>query len=451
LSAVDLINAWNQVKDEIAPWNREICSQVGTQVLMDLLAAYGKFFESRKTGRKVGFPSFKTRGRCVERFRIPGDTIRYGKDDTPVITKLYIGADGIKIPRIGLVAIKNDPSARLLNTRVTSVTVSNHADRWYGSCAIVREIAEPAHVAAKGAVVGIDVGIKTFAVTSDGQEIVAPKPLQAALTDLRKLGRAIARQRNVRDGVKTKRTKKREAHAAHQAGIRYWPTKAEKKAKKAEGKVRRETAKTEKDTQLKELQAQARVASTAVPTHLPRLIERKSKRLIEREKQLARKHQTVANRRADFLHETTTHLVRKAVKTHGTYAIEDLKVRNLVKNHRLARRIMDLGWGEFRRQLSYKILWAGTGLYIAPTFFASSKTCSRCGEIKPDLTLADRTYRCDHCGLLIDRDLNAARNLRKQAVMAIARGESVRPRMPGQDSLSRKLTPTKKRSPKIAA
>jgi len=107
-----------------------------------------------------------------------------------------------------------------------------------------------------------------------------------------------------------------------------------------------------------------------------------------------------------------------------------------------ARSISDQGWSEFRRQITYKAEWMGVPLFIAPSNFASSKTCSRCGERKESLTLADRIFRCDRCGLEIDRDLNAARNLRKEAMMAIARGESKRPMtLSGQDSVKRRLTP----------
>jgi len=83
----------------------------------------------------------------------------------------------------------------------------------------------------------------------------------------------------------------------------------------------------------------------------------------------------------------------------------------MVKNRCLAKAISEQGWGEFRRQLGYKCEWYGSTLISAPQFFASSKLCSKCGTKKKTLTLADRTYRCDACGLEIDRDLNAAINL----------------------------------------
>jgi putative transposase len=180
-----------------------------------------------------------------------------------------------------------------------------------------------------------------------------------------------------------------------------------------------------------------------VPKRLPRVPEQKSVRLIKAETTVARTHLRVANCRANFLHETTTRLVRRAAKCGASISIEGLRVANMMKNRRLARAISDQGWYEFRRQMAYKTDWAGVPLFIAPANFPSSKTCSRCGAINEALTLADRTFSCGRCGLRIDRDLNAARNLRHRAVMAIARGESGRPDAlaPGQDSVKRRLAP----------
>ena len=91
--------------------------------------------------------------------------------------------------------------------------------------------------------------------------------------------------------------------------------------------------------------------------------------------------------------------------------IEDLNTAGMLTNRRLARVISDAAFGEFRRQLEYKTTWYGTELIIANRWFPSSKTCSQCGTLKTDLTLADRIYTCAACGLALDRDLNAAINL----------------------------------------
>ena len=123
--------------------------------------------------------------------------------------------------------------------------------------------------------------------------------------------------------------------------------------------------------------------------------------------QLAHAQGRVANIRRDFLHKVTTILT-----THyGEIAIEDLNVKGMTKNHRLAQAVNDVSFGELRRQIEYKAETNGVKVTKADRFFASSKTCSVCGEKKEDLTLRDRTYRCPHCGAVIDRDLNASLNL----------------------------------------
>ncbi len=122
---------------------------------------------------------------------------------------------------------------------------------------------------------------------------------------------------------------------------------------------------------------------------------------------LARAHARVANLRRDGLHKLTTGLAG----TYGTVVVEDLNVAGMVRNRRLAKAISDAGFGEIRRQLSYKTQWHGGRLAVAHRWFASSKTCSGCGVAKVKLLLRVRTFVCEACGLSLDRDLNAARNL----------------------------------------
>jgi putative transposase len=96
---------------------------------------------------------------------------------------------------------------------------------------------------------------------------------------------------------------------------------------------------------------------------------------------------------------------------HGTIVIEGLNVAGMLRNRRLARRIAGVGMAELRRRLTYKTGWASARLHVADRWFPSSTTCSACGVVKIKLRLSDRTFRCEECGLLLDRDLNAARNL----------------------------------------
>jgi putative transposase len=118
-------------------------------------------------------------------------------------------------------------------------------------------------------------------------------------------------------------------------------------------------------------------------------------------------HGRVAALRRDGLHKLTTSLAR----THATVVVEDLNVAGMIRNRRLARSIADAGFGEFRRQLDYKTRWNGGRLLVADRWYPSSKTCSRCQAVKAKLSLSERTYHCAACGLDLDRDVNAARNL----------------------------------------
>lgn len=144
---------------------------------------------------------------------------------------------------------------------------------------------------------------------------------------------------------------------------------------------------------------------------LNRSLSRRQKGSNRRQKmkeKIARLHYRIACVRKDALHKLTTRLA----KNHGAIGIEDLNVAGLVRNRKLARAISDCGFGEFRKQLEYKCAASGGTLVVHGCFFPSSKTCSACGNIKDALTLRERTYHCAKCGLVIDRDLNAAKNLR---------------------------------------
>jgi len=160
---------------------------------------------------------------------------------------------------------------------------------------------------------------------------------------------------------------------------------------------------------------------------LSRSLSRKKKRSKNRDKaklRLARMHMNIFNARQDTLHKLTTYLA----KSHSRIVIEDLCVSWMMKNRRLARAIADVGMYEFRRQLEYKCTWYGSELYLAPRMFPSSKRCSACGHKKKELSLSEREYECEECGLKIDRDLNAALNLVTVSLPETqnARGEDVR-------------------------
>ncbi|MGH3827480.1 MAG: IS607 family element RNA-guided endonuclease TnpB [Pseudonocardiaceae bacterium] len=139
-----------------------------------------------------------------------------------------------------------------------------------------------------------------------------------------------------------------------------------------------------------------------------------------------RVHTRVSNLRRNAIHQLTTRLVREF----DTVVIEDLHVAGMVRNRHLARCIADASWAEIRRQLTYKTERAGCVLIVADRWFASSKTCSGCGTAKAKLMLSERTYVCTACGLVLDRDHNAARNL---AALAVDTGELRREQPEGTD------------------
>lgn len=132
-----------------------------------------------------------------------------------------------------------------------------------------------------------------------------------------------------------------------------------------------------------------------------------SKRRAKARAKVARLHARVAYQRSDAMHKATTWLA----STYSHISIEDLNTAGMVRNRRLAKAIMDAAFGEFRRQLEYKTARTGARLHVVDRWYPSSKTCSGCGRVKAKLSLSERVYRCDGCGLVMDRDLNAAVNI----------------------------------------
>ncbi|MFE4695507.1 RNA-guided endonuclease InsQ/TnpB family protein [Streptomyces sp. NPDC056738] len=138
---------------------------------------------------------------------------------------------------------------------------------------------------------------------------------------------------------------------------------------------------------------------------------------------VARVHARIADRRRDFLHKLSTRLVRE----NQTVVIEDLAVRNLLRNGRLARAISDASWTELRSMLEYKCAWYGRELVLVNRWFPSSKLCGICGTVRGKLPLHLRDWTCDTCASVHDRDVNAARNILAAGLAASACGDGVRP------------------------
>ncbi len=326
--------AWNLVKGEVAPWWAECSKEAYAGGLDRLARALGNWSDSKRGKRKgprVGFPRFKSKRRASPSCRFTTGTIRVEADRRHVT-----------LPVVG--TIKTHESTRNLHRRiangtatVTSATVRREAGRWFVAFAVEVQRAERAP-ARPGAVVGVDLGVKTLAVFSDGRPPMDnPRHYDAARRKLARLSRAVSRKRG----------------PDRRIGQR--PSNRWRRADRARNRVQ---------------------------------------------------HRTTGLRR-DAIHKLTTSLARE----YGTIVVEDLNVSGMIKNRKLARAVADAGFGEIRRQLTYKTEWNGGRLEIADRWFPSSKTCSGCGAVKPKLPLRVRTYVCESCGLVIDRDTNAALNL----------------------------------------
>ena len=307
-------------------WLNEVSSVPLQQAIRHQQVAYTNFFAGR-----ARYPRYKSRnGRqsaefTRSAFRYRGGRLFLAKMDAPLAFEW-------SWPDIDPASI--DP---------TTVTVSRDpCGRWYASFAV--DVADPVQLPATGAVVGVDLGIKDFAATSDGEKIANPRRMERKARNLARYQRRVAR------------CQKGSANRA-----------------KAKAKV-------------------------------------------------ARAHRKVRASRADFLHKTSTNLVRD----HDVIVIEDLAVKNMVRNRSLAKAISDCGWGEFRRQLEYKAARAGRHVIVTGRWYPSSKTCSACGHLLASLSLSTRTWQCPSCGTRHDRDINAAKNILAAGLAVSACGGDVR-------------------------
>ncbi|WP_445300133.1 RNA-guided endonuclease TnpB family protein [Microcoleus sp. D3_18_C4] len=162
-------------------------------------------------------------------------------------------------------------------------------------------------------------------------------------------------------------------------------------------------------------------------------VKRKQKALAKKQKgsrnrekarvQLARVHAQIVDVRKDFLHKLTTQIIRE----NQTIFVEDLAIKNMVKNHKLALAISDASWGELIRQLSYKCQWYGREFVKIDRWFPSSKRCGNCGHIVEKLPLNIREWECPKCGANHDRDINAAKNILAAGLAVSVCGGTVRP------------------------
>ena len=291
-----------------------IHSQVLQDVLFRVDKAYKAFFRRLKDKNgKAGYPRFKAEGRY--------DSVTYTQSG-------FSTSDGkLKLSKIGHIKLKLH---RNINGIIKTCNIKKEIDKWY-VCFSVEYKPEPKPIPNKQ--IGIDVGIKSFAVLSNGQQIDNPKYL-------------------VKSEEKLKKIQKRSS-------------------KKKKGSNNRKKA----------------VIS------------------------VARMHKKVSNQRKDFHHKES----RKIVDNYGVVAIEDLQIKNMVKNHNLAKSINDAGWGQFLSFITYKAEEAGCYVEkINPR--NTSKKCSVCGYIHKEMTLSVRRWTCPICNTVHDRDINASINILNKTI-----------------------------------
>jgi putative transposase len=150
-------------------------------------------------------------------------------------------------------------------------------------------------------------------------------------------------------------------------------------------------------------------------------LSRKQKGSKRREKQrlkVAKIHEKISNSRNDNLHKLSTQLVNN----YDIICLEDLNIKGMVKNHKLSKSINDVSWGKLVDMIEYKSQWNDKQIFKINRFFPSSKTCNHCGWINQSLTLKDRVWTCNRCDTVLDRDLNAAKNILKEGLKIISVG-----------------------------
>lgn len=313
VSINDLKKEFNQIKEEQFPWIYDSPKDANQHPFANLKKALSNFYSAKRSNRNLGYPKFKRKGER-DSFYISND-------------KFSLRDQLAKLPVIGIVKMA-EPLR--FEGKIMSGTVSRTANDWFLSVQVQLPETYSRPNLKENPIVGIDLGIKTFVVTSDHKEFQAPKPLKMYLKRLKRLSR--------------------------------------RHSKKVKGSSNRE----------------------------------KSNR------QLAKLHQRIANIRQDFIHKLSTKLVQE----NQILVVETLNVKGMTKNRRLSRALSDVGFGEFLRQIEYKAVLHNRVVIKADRWFPSSKTCSACGSVKTKLDLSERDYTCESCGVIEDRDYNAALNLR---------------------------------------
>ncbi len=378
ISAMDLQKELTARKHTDLPWLKGVSKWIVQNALRDLDQAYEHFFRrvrERKAGKKhqkLGFPKFKSKSQGRGSFRL----------DTPI----RVCDDGIQLPKLGTIRLKEHSYIPTSGVKVLSATVSERAGRWYISVLVEEQV--PLVVKASGQPIGVDLGISSLTVCSDGRPPLAnPKALRTHLKRLKRYQRHLCRCK--------KGSKNREKARAQVARLH------------ARIATIREDALHQATSSLVHAPLSPSERSS-LKTHLASLLPRpKTKAEQKKAKKQVKK----------LIHQTTE---INAPLRPQVMVLEDLNVEGMKRNRKLARAVSDVGMGEFRKQIEYKSLWNGEMLLFADRFSPSSKTCHCCGWKWEEMTLSDRIFLCQNpaCPLFQvpqDRDQNAAKNLAQLA------------------------------------
>lgn len=347
------------------PWRNEVSADVFETASVNAAQALANWKGSStgaRSGKAVGFPRFKSRHKTTPAFRLRA---KYPEGAAPSVRPT--GPRSMRFPKLGVLRVReNTKRLRKLyeHGRFHAYAASFRFERgrWVVS---VTGVAAELHHQRRG-----PDALTRVRDTESGDVVMVPRHQARVGVDL---------------GVKTL------AVIADETGAVLAAVEGVKALQYAQARLK--------------LANQA-LARTKRDSHGRRKAARR----------LGRVHARVAHARRNLLHELSSAIV----KGYAAVVIEDLNAAGMLANRKLARAVSDASFAELRRQVTYKAAWYGTDLTIADRWYPSSKTCSGCGQVKADLTLADRTYVCGSCGLVIDRDVNAAVNLARYTAPSTA-------------------------------